>query len=576
MSPATPPLAEFESALGGAVVRTLTANAGLQWSGRTLYDGVDPIALVAAHQCDALDTLEDQRALLDGAALRLRLSDAAFHAANAPLDEVERFVYELLEQFRCESLVPEGYPGLRRNLRERLARWGSAFVSSGITETSLGILLFTVALISWSRLTGNEIDDGMADLIESTRAGVVPEIGGDLSAMKRHRRDQARFNAHALRICRWVGQSVKGAQAQGQASARPFKSRNGFALRLHFQQGPPVPQPAAVIGENKAWQQGKQGYRIFSTRYDQEAEAGVLVRSALLQETRDQMDREISERGLNVSRLARRLQQRLAVTQRDGWHFQLEEGYIDSSRLSQLVCDPLNREIFLAERVMPVVRCAVTILLDCSGSMKAHAQATSLLVDLLGHALAMAGAETEILGFTTKSWSGGRALRDWQLAGSPELPGRLNERLHIVFKSASTPWRRARLALSALRRQELYREGMDGEALEWAAQRLVLRSVDRRILLVVSDGCPMDSATHQANGAHYLDQHLKQVVSRIEKEGSIEVCGLGVGLDLGCFYRRRLGIRLQEGLDHAMLTAVGDLISASPPFQPSSKPTVIA
>ncbi len=555
-------LSEFETTLGGAMVRALTGNADLQWSGRTLYRGVDPVDLMAAHQSDALDTLADQRALLDGAALRLRFSDAALHAAHMPADDVERLVFELLEQCRCESLVPEGYAGLQRNLRERFERWATEFVASGLTETSLGILLFTIALTGWTRLTGVELDDSMADLMESTRAGLVPEIGTDLNAIRTHRTDQARFIPHALAISRWVGQSVRGALEGSNASATHFKSRNGFALRLHFQSESTPPPPVAQIGENKTWQHAGQRYRIFTTAYDQDVEAASLIRPAVLSELRQQMDREIAATGFNIPRLARRLQQRLAMPERDGWNFQQEDGYVDGRRLSQLICDPLDREIFQRERNAPMVNCAVTLLLDCSGSMKTHAQSTSLLADVIGRALTMAGVDTEILGFTTSSWTGGRAMKDWLRAGRPEAPGRLNEQLHLVFKSAATPWRRARPAIAALRRHELYREGIDGEAVDWAAQRLMRWPAQRRILLVISDGCPMDSATHQANDTHYLDQHLKQTVTRIERTGAITICGLGVGLDLGCFYRRRLAIDLRDGVDDSLLMSVVDLLSS--------------
>jgi len=561
-------LSEFETTLGGAVVRAITGNADLQWSGRTLYRGVDPVHLSAAHQHDAVSTLGDHRALLDGAALRLRFSDAALHAAHAPRDDVERLVFELLEQCRCESLAPEGVMGLQRNLRERFERWANAFVSSGLTETSLGILLFTVALTGWTRLTGAELDDSMADLMESTRAGLVPEIGNDLNGIRAHRTDQARFIPHALAISRWVGQSVRGALDGVPPSAAQSKSRNGFALRLHFQSESTPPPPVAQIGANKHWLHSGQRYRIFTTAYDQEAEAASLIRPAVLSEFRSQMDREIAATGFNIPRLARRLQHRLSVLEREGWQFQQEEGHVDGSRLSQLICDPLDREIFQRERDTPKVNCAVSVLLDCSGSMKTHSASTSLLADVLGRALTMAGVATEILGFTTGSWTGGRAMKDWQRAGRPETPGRLNEQLHLVFKSAATPWRRARPGIAAIRRHELYREGIDGEAVDWAAQRLMRWPAQRRILLVISDGCPMDSATHQANDAHYLDQHLKQTVSRIERAGAITICGLGVGLDLGCFYRRRLAIDLHDGLDDSLLMAIVDLISSRRPALP--------
>jgi cobaltochelatase CobT len=557
-------LAQFEHVLGSTVVRALTGNSELQWSGRTLYKGVDPVPLVAAHQTDSDTTLDDQRALLDGAALRLRLSNAELHSLHAPQEPVERMVYELLEQLRCESLAPEGLRGVRHNLRERFERWARAFLDSGLTETSLGILLFTISLTVWTRLTGHEIDDSMADLMEATRANIVPELGPSLAELKRQRHNQESFIPHALQISQWVSHAVQSAQSESGSGAASFKSRNGFGLRLHFQTESATPPPVAEIGENKTWRDAGSRYRIFTTAYDEETYAASLIRPAVLAGFRGLMDRDIAEFGFNIPKLARMLQHRLSVVQREGWNFQQEEGYIDGRRLAHLVSSPFERDVFQRERDEQRVDCAVGILFDCSGSMKAHSENTSIIADVLGRALSMAGVATEILGFTTASWNGGRALKDWQRSGRPHGPGRLNEQLHLVFKSATTPWRKARLGVAALRRIELYREGIDGEAVEWACQRLLALSAQRRILLVVSDGCPMDSATHQTNDNHYLDQHLKQTVARYERSGSVQICGLGVGLDLGCFYRRRLAIDLRDGLDEGLLMQIADLIAVPP------------
>ena len=192
--------------------------------------------------------------------------------------------------------------------------------------------------------------------------------------------------------------------------------------------------------------------------------------------------------------------------------------------------------------------------------MKTYARPLSLLLDVLGRALEMAGASVEILGFSTQAWNGGRARRRWQRAGQPQFPGRLNERLHIVFKDGARPWRHARHGIAALRKPDIFREGIDGEAVEWACQRLRAKAAQRRILLVISDGCPMDTATHQANDEHYLDQHLRQVLAAQERMGGMKVCALGVGLDLGVFYRQRLAVDLQHDLDEALLFSVAEML----------------
>ncbi|MDR3017426.1 MAG: cobalt chelatase [Delftia acidovorans] len=556
---ASPSLARME-AWGGALLRAMAGDASLQWSGQTLYRGTAPVALAAAHQSDVPARLADQRGLLDGASLRLRLSDAALHARHLPGDPVERLVFELLEQLRAESLAPEEWPGARANLHARFVHWSQAFADSGLTESSLGLLLFTVALTAWSRLSGHEPPEALADLAEATRAGLSAQLGAQWALLRRHRQDQQAFIAPALAISRWVGQAVRSAQEEAPRGAAGPRRRSSFALPLHFESQSLQAPPLALSGDSRAWAGSAHSYRVFTRAYDREAQAVELIRAAQLAEFRGQMDDELARSGLHAGRLARHLQQRLAVPRHDGWQFGLEDGHLDGSRLAQLVSDPQQRAIFRNELPRPVSDAAVALLLDCSGSMKAHARPLSLLVDLLGRALSMAGVPVDVLGFSTQAWNGGRARRDWQRAGQPHIPGRLNERLHIVFKDAARPWRHARHGIAALRRPDLFREGVDGEAVEWACERLLARPAQRRILLVISDGCPMDTATHQANDEHYLDQHLRQVIARHERAGDVQIRALGVGLDLGVFYRRRLAVDLREQIDEALLMDVAELI----------------
>ncbi len=551
------------ASVGGAVVRALANDASLQWSGQTLYRGTEVVPLNAAHQSDVAQRLLDQRALLDGAALRLRLSDAALHAQHCPSNETQRFVFELLEQIRVEALAPDDLPGLKHNLRKRFLLWADEFQNSGLTETSLGILLFTIAVASWSRLTGEEPPDQMSDLMEGTRVNIVPEIGPMLRGMKDHLADQSAFIPHAIALAQWVATAIETAESQAGNATRNRPQRNGFSLRLHFESSQTPEAPIAASGQSKAWQASHQRYRVFTKAYDQESDATDLVRTAQLREFRAQMDQELIELGVNVPRLARIFLNRLSRPERDGWEFEQEEGYIDGRRLARLIADPQARDVFQQEFVHPISNAAVTFLLDCSGSMKAHAQQLSLMMDVLCRALDMAGVSNEVLGFSTQSWNGGRAKRDWMRAGKPELPGRLNEQLHIVFKPANRDWRRARMGLAGMRRLDLFREGIDGEALAWAAQRLNQTPANRRLLIVVSDGCPMDSATHQENDDHYLDEHLKQVIREIEFGKSIEVSALGVGLDLGCFYRHRLALDLGGGISEAVLLEIVNMMTKS-------------
>jgi cobaltochelatase CobT len=303
------------------------------------------------------------------------------------------------------------------------------------------------------------------------------------------------------------------------------------------------------------------GYRIFTTAYDREVDAASLARKELLKEYRERLDHRIAGSGVNFQHLARDLKALLAVPARDGWDSGQEEGLIDGRRLAQLVSSPLERRLFRSERQEPLADCLVSLLIDCSGSMKEHSESVAMLADMLVRALEQAGVASEVLGFTTNAWNGGRARTDWLRAGRPAHPGRLNEACHIVFKNADLSWRRARPNIAALLKADLFREGLDGEALAWAMQRSGGRSEERKLLIVVSDGSPMDSATHLANDVHYLDHHLKDSVAQFEQQGA-EIYGLGVGLDLSPYYSRSHVLDLSAGVGTAVLREIVEMVGS--------------
>jgi cobaltochelatase CobT len=267
---------------------------------------------------------------------------------------------------------------------------------------------------------------------------------------------------------------------------------------------------------------------------------------------------------VNVARLARELGAVLAEPTRDGWDSGKEEGHIDGRVLAQLISSPTERRLFRTERVEPVTDALVTFLIDCSGSMREHGESVATVTDIFARAVEQAGARCEILGFTTGTWNGGRAKRDWMRAGRPAHPGRLNERCHLVFKDAATPWRRARADIAALLKPDLYREGIDGEAVAWACRRAEADEAGRRLLFVLSDGSPMDSATDLANDRNYLGNQLKDVVARQEQSGGVEVYGLGVDLDLSPYYRHSRVLDTAEGTGYRMFREILDLVRRGP------------
>lgn len=546
--PPTPPqLARWHEQveeLSAGAIRALSGEADLHYRGRRLHRGRQPLPLFGPHLAPALEQGDDAgsfRGAADGIALRLAHSDAALHRSLCPQPPVERLLFELLEQLRCESLADPAMPGVARNLRHRFDAWSRAYHHARLNETTRGMLLYTVAQISRSRVTGEPVMEETEDLIEGTRADLVPQLGTDLAGLRRQRRDQAAYAQHALAIARAVAAMLAhGAEAAEQQAAEregeDEDSAAGFRVLMDFD--PPAGEAGrlAQAGDARVLEGASEGYRVFTRAYDREVAATALVRPDALRELRERLDARIARQAVQLPWLVRALQALLARPHTDGWHDGQEEGLLDGRRLARLVALPTERRLFRAARTQPLADCAVTLLLDCSASMKEHAEWTAMLADVLARALERIGARCEVLGFTTGAWNGGRAQRDWQRAGRPVQPGRLNELCHIVFKDAATPWRRARPGIAALLKPDLFREGVDGEALQWAAGRLAAQEAERRIMLVVSDGCPMDGATRLANGTHMLDRHLQQVAQRIEQQGQIALVGVGVGLDLSPYY----------------------------------------
>jgi len=551
--------------LCAAAIRALSGQRELRFRGGRLHRGNLRLPDFAPHLHPSLerDDFASFRGAADGLALRLKHSDAELHRRHAPSGRSARLIYELLEQLRVESLVPEAMAGVRRNLQHRFDAWSMAFHDSGLTEPQSGLVLYTLAQVARARVHGTGVLAHTEDLIEQTRDQLVPLVAHDLVALRRHRLEQAAHARHARVIAERVAALLGGlgedesSGAADDAQANPMR----FSLRMDVDGQDEAGAPRAEAQGSAVFAGAEGAYRVFTTAYDREQGAATLVRPELLREFRGRLDRLIAERGLNVLRLARQLKAVLALPQHDGWEGSREDGRIDGARLAQLISTPAERRLFRAERIEPEGDAVVGLLIDCSGSMRRHIDAVAMLVDLLSRALEVAGVDSEVLGFSTGAWHGGRAARDWMRAGRPRHPGRLNERCHLVFKDADTAWRRARPAIAALFKAELFREGLDGEAVDWAVDRLKRRDAARRLLIVFSDGCPMDSATTQANDDGYLAEHLLQVLQRHEAEGVVQVLGVGVGLDLSGLYSRCQAIDPGPDLRHETLDEIVALIA---------------
>lgn len=553
--------------LCAAAMRALSGQGGLHFRGPALYRESARVAMPAPHLHPGTESasLDDFRGMADGMALRLQHSDPALHAELCPGEAAPRLVFEMLEQFRTESLVDPAMPGVRGNLNHHFQQWSRDFEGSILADTELGIILFAVAQVCRARITTEPMPPDLEDRLEATRAELAPFIGTHLAALRRERFSQPNFARHALAIADAVASISEHLDIREGRPTHAGSRLPQFQL-LFDQDSHDDAVLTAGFGSSSALDAEKGGYRKFTTAYDREFQVTDLVRAELLRGYRAQLDEDIARQNINVPRLARALDAVLSTVRHDGWDGGAVEGRLDGSRLARLVTSSEDRRVFRTERIEPRSDATVTFLVDCSGSMKENSAAVAVLVDVYARALELAGIRCEVLGFTTAAWNGGRAGKDWIRAGRPPHPGRLNEVRHLVFKDADSSWRRARPGIAGLLKKDLFREGVDGEAVNWACARLSndfgSNDSGRRILLVISDGSPMDGATALANDGQYLEQHLQEVVAAHEAAGNAEIFGLGVGLDLSPYYRRNISLDLSRGSSAAVVGQVLAMLAA--------------
>ena len=316
-------------------------------------------------------------------------------------------------------------------------------------------------------------------------------------------------------------------------------------------------------------------YKAFTMKYDETVGADELCEPEELQRLREYLDKQLQNLSSVVARLANRLQRRLMAQQNRSWEFDLEEGTLDTARLPRIIIDPQQPLSFKREKDMQFRDTAVTLLIDNSGSMRGRPiTVAATCADILARTLERCGVKVEILGFTTRAWKGGQSREAWLQAGKPANPGRLNDLRHLIYKSADAPWRRARKNLGLMMREGLLKENIDGEALQWAHDRLLGRPELRKILMMISDGAPVDDSTLSVNPGNYLERHLRQVIEEIETRSPVELIAIGIGHDVTRYYRRAVTIVDAEELGGAMTEKLAELFeenAAPKPVKPEPK-----
>lgn len=539
--------------LSASVTRALAADPAVHIRQQQFFKGNRALTRHAPHlRLQPEEQLSLLRGVADSLALRLQHSDNALHQQHLPEHPVARLVFDWLESLRTESLAPDTQPGVKANLQRRFYYWSAGYHHAGHTDSALGILLYTVAQMCWSRLSGLPVYEETEDLIEATRASIGSELGPALAGLRRFRHDQAQYAPYALDIAHLVSHSIEHAlenQKKNDEDEKEDEELDAFALLLDVEGELEGSINTATSGISTTFEALQQNYKIFDASFDTQSYVADQIRPELLESYRETINKRLAAQHVNFNLLVQRIRHALSTPTQEQWEWDQEEGLVDGRRLSQLISSPMERRLFKIPQPQHNNPCSVSFLIDCSGSMKGNAETVTLMVDLLSRAIERSGAKTEVLGFSTNAWNGGRPYRRWMSRGRKPQPGRLNEVDLRIFKDADTAWRHANRSIMALLKLDLYREGIDGEAVHWACQRLLSQSTQRKLLYVISDGSPMDSATNLANDDYYLDNHLQQVLAYYEKQG-VEICGLGIGLDLSKLYKKYLIADLHKGLDN--------------------------
>jgi cobaltochelatase CobT len=548
----------------------------------------------------------------DGAALRLAHHDARRFSKDMPKGPEAQAVYKALEDARIEAIGARALKGVGDNLAAALDKTIAEKRLDRLDASQSAPIADVARLLLRQRLTGREAPPSASGMMTARGKELEALAGASLDrlASLNDLHDQAAFARlsrkviHDLNLDDEAGEEKGDDQAQGDDEEnakddRTSESEDEGADSSEDQSGDDGEAPDsdsemseqefepaeddsdgavenARISSIRATFDGDSGgrYHAYTTEFDETADATELCEGEELQRLRRTLDRQLENLHPVVSRLANKLQRRLMAQQNRSWIFDLDEGVLDAARLARVVVDPMQPLSFKRERELEFRDTVVSLLIDNSGSMRGRPiSIAAICADILARTLERCSVKVEILGFTTRAWKGGQAREKWVGAGRPPNPGRLNDLRHIVYKAADTPWRRARQSLGLMMKEGLLKENIDGEALLWAHQRLLGRAEARRILMVISDGAPVDDTTSSANGGAYLERHLRDVIAQIEQRSPVELIAIGIGHDVTRYYRRAVTIVDVEQLAGVMVDKLAELFDETADEAVAARPT---
>ena len=597
------PVEPFKRALTFAA-RTIAEDPELQVSFGAEAPGVrgDTIRLPQPSREMQAGEVSRIRGLSDAYSLRLRHHDDNTHRNFSPMGEMARDIYEASEQARVESIGAREMRGMAKNLNAALEYRYAEMGFTNVLERSEVPLADAVALIVREKLTGIAPPASAANIVELWRPFIEEKAGEDLAQLDGMIGDQARFARMTRKIITDLdlGEELgeespenEDSDEEGEDSDNQNQnddedgdsgdSSEGSSDDVEFVEGEGEEGEGQTVmmesdeeleGQeseespdgNRPWRPEISGdrrfpsYRVYTEMFDEIIAAEELCDAEELTRLRAYLDQQLQQYQSVVGRLANRLQRKLMAQQERTWEFDLEEGMLDAARLTRVIIDPYHALSFKQELDMEFRDTVVTLLLDNSGSMRGRPiMVAAMCADILARTLERCSVKVEILGFTTRAWKGGQAREKWLADGKTPSPGRLNDLRHIIYKSAEAPWRRVRKNLGLMMREGLLKENIDGEALAWAHDRLMARREQRKILMVISDGAPVDDSTLSVNPGNYLERHLREVIGWIEKRSSVELLAIGIGHDVTRYYKRAVTIVDVEQLGGAMTEKLAEL-----------------
>jgi len=543
------------------------------------------------------------RGAADAIALRLRHHDDAVHNARMPARREAKDAYEALEQARVETVGSRHMDGVAGNLHARLAEECEAEGYDRMTRKDQMPIAAALSLLARERMSGQPAPAAAQKLLSMWRDTIGEPAEAALAEMSQTQDDQVAFTRAARKLLAALdlaeaetdsenddqtedgedgeqssqqdnsqegeGQSESdtdstlGAQPEetdGEAAEDDGTEAEEDATAAEGDDRPGGPQPRRDRGPSDH----DQAYRAYTRLYDEEVDAEDLCDADELNRLRQQLDQQLQHMQGMISKLANRLQRKLLAQQTRAWEFDLDEGMLDAGRLARVIINPLLALSYKRELEMDFRDTVVTLLIDNSGSMRGRPITVAAMCgDILARTLERCAVKVEVLGFTTRAWKGGQSREKWVQEAKPRNPGRLNDLRHIIYKSADTPWRRARKNMGLMLREGLLKENIDGEALLWAYRRLLSRSEHRRILMVISDGAPVDDSTLSVNPGNYLEKHLREVIRDIEGRDLVELIAIGIGHDVTRYYRRAVTIVDAEELGGTMMKKLTELFDES-------------